>query len=174
MSYTAPTSRSTGDVITAAIWNSDVVGDITFLANPPTCAVYNSAAISIPNAALTVVTFNSERFDTDTMHSTVSNTDRLTATTAGKYRIEANLSFALSAAGAVRQARLRINGVTEIAYHSHQPSGSHGSDMTIARKYQLAAGDYVQLLVYQDSGGALNLASATNYSPEFGMTWEGQ
>ena len=35
--------------------------------------------------------------------------------------------------------------------------------------YQLTAGDYVEVRAYQNSGGALNVNSTANYSPEFWM-----
>jgi hypothetical protein len=56
----------------------------------PAARVRNSAAISIPNNVATVLTYDTERFDTvggssGAMHSTSSNTGRLTAQSAGKY-----------------------------------------------------------------------------------------
>lgn len=39
MGYTAPTSRSTGELITASIWNTDIVDNLEALKDPPTTAV---------------------------------------------------------------------------------------------------------------------------------------
>ena len=39
--------------------------------------------------------------------------------------------------------------------------------------YRLNAGDYVQTIVNQTSGGSLSLVASPNNSPEFSMTWIG-
>jgi len=41
--------------------------------------------------------------------------------------------------------------------------------MTISTIYQLAATDYVELQVYQDSGGDLDINASAASSPEFAM-----
>ena len=61
--------------------------------------VYNNANISIPDSTVTALTFNSERWDTDSIHSTVSNTSRLTAQTASKYDIKGNIKWASNSTG---------------------------------------------------------------------------
>ena len=40
--------------------------------------------------------------------------------------------------------------------------------------YELAVNDYVELVVYQSSGGALNVVSSGNHSPEFMMVYQGR
>ncbi len=131
-------------------------------------SVYNSSNLSIPDGAETVLTFNSERWDSDTIHSTSSNTSRLTATTAGLYDIGASVRFA-SGAGTEREVHLRLNGATDIALIAPVPTG-FGEFLNLTRHYSLAAGDYVEVIVYQDSGGALNVVASGNFSPEFWMT----
>jgi len=42
---------------------------------------------------------------------------------------------------------------------------------TIATVYQLAAGDYVELMGLQASGGSLNMLASSAYSPEFYAHW---
>lgn len=132
--------------------------------------VYNSANISIPNSTVTALTFNSERWDTGAtgMHSTATNTNRLTAQLSGLYHIFGHVSFATNAIG-IRVVYIRVNGTTNIAIQSNTALSSD-SRFSIGTDYYLSVGHYVELLVYQDSGGALNVLSAGNYSPEFGMT----
>lgn len=130
--------------------------------------VYNSANESITNATLTALTFNSERFDNGGMHSTVTNTDRLTAQTAGYYLITGNVSFATSGTGD-RYLYICLNGTaTIIALQGGIPSGAAGQlVLNVSTVYHLAANDYVLLVVFQTSGGDLNVESSANYSPEF-------
>jgi hypothetical protein len=45
MAWTSPTTRITGDLITASIWNTDIVDNLDFLKAPPEAQyVYNDAA----------------------------------------------------------------------------------------------------------------------------------
>lgn len=135
----------------------------------PAARVYHNVAQSIPTAVGTLLAFNSERFDTDAIHDVTTNNSRLTCKTAGKYLIFANVEFAANATG-VRYINIALNGATVIGSQT-----SLSSDVTIPARinasviYDLAVNDYIEVNVYQDSGGALNVTSAANFSPEFGM-----
>jgi hypothetical protein len=131
--------------------------------------VYNSAAISVNNATATALTFNSERYDTDSIHSTSANTSRLTCTRAGKYVIVGHVAFASNATG-LRTVSIRLNGsATIIAAQNAVPISGDETIFSIATIYDLAVGDYVELYAYQSSGGALNVTAPGPYSPEFAM-----
>lgn len=130
--------------------------------------VYNSANISVGDAAWAVLTFNTERFDTDGIHSTVSNTGRLTATRAGVYAITGHVQFAGNGTG-LRGLDIQLNGTTTIASSFGGPGNTAADNLSVAAIYELAATDYVGLRVYQSSGGSLNVNAAGNYSPEFSM-----
>jgi len=129
--------------------------------------VYNSSNISIDNATQTQLTFDSERYDTDLIHSTVANTSRLTCQTAGKYAIFGGVRFASGAANTRRLVYLLLNGNTVIAQTQETSPNAQIQYQTIGTIYDLSVGEYVELQVYQDSGSALNVEVAANYSPEF-------
>lgn len=171
MAWSAPSTRSTLDVISATNWN-EVVNDLLWLGrDAPHCSVYNSANISISDSARTALTFNGERYDTGGCHSTVSNTGRLTVPSGGDgvYLIWGSAEYAAAASG-VRNLEIRLNGSTLIAIQSVAGSGTT-QQLTVAREYLLSAGDYVELTVFQNSGGSVNIVASGNYSPEFGMSW---
>lgn len=128
--------------------------------------VYNSANISISNNAWTSLTFNTERFDDNSFHSTVSNTSRLTAPGAGLYLIWGNVEWAVNATGN-RNMRLLLNGTTVIAQVSEAATGEYRYQVSTI--YSLSASDYIELQVLQTSGGALNAVVSGNWSPEFAM-----
>jgi hypothetical protein len=130
--------------------------------------VYNDANISINNDTTTTLTYNSERFDDDTIHSTASNTGRLTCVHAGTYLITANVCFAANATGC-RMVLFLLNGATEIARHRVSAASAGATVLSLTTTYKLAATDYVQCRGYQNSGGALNVEYQANYSPTFGM-----
>jgi hypothetical protein len=139
--------------------------------NPPVpqARVYNSVDVVIGNNAVTAVTFNSERWDEGALHSTSSTTSRLTAPITGLYQIHAHIRLAANSTG-VREAHLRVNGTTFIDYRNEPtPSATQPTIFGLGTQYRLLAGDYVEVTVYQNSGGNLNVTAAGNSSPEFAM-----
>jgi len=136
--------------------------------NNPACRVYHNANQSIANGVSTILAFNSERFDTDAIHNTVSNNSRLTCKTAGLYVISVTLLFATNAVG-IRGVHFKLNGTTLICVQGGDAQSVYETNLTATTIYQLATNDYVEIQVYQNSGGALNLEYYANTSPEFMM-----
>lgn len=139
--------------------------------NPPVpqARVYNNANLSITNNTVTAATFNSERWDSGDLHSTSSNTSRLAAPITGLYVIGGHVRFAANSSGR-RDVFVRVNGSTQIAVSRN--SAPHATDdtyLSVATAYRLTAGDYVELCVFQNSGGSLNVVVDANNSPEFWM-----
>jgi len=130
--------------------------------------VYNSGNISIPNSTWTALTFDSERFDTDDIHSVVANTGRLTCTSAGVYAIFGTVKFADNDNGQ-RAIRIYLNGTTPIAQGQITAGVSTPDSLTISTLYELSVTDYVELEAYQNSGGAVNIEAVLQRSPEFAM-----
>lgn len=140
----------------------------------PACRVYNNANISV-GAGFVALTFNTERFDTDTMHSTSVNTGRITFTTAGIYQLTGHAEFDASAGGTVRALEIRVDGTTVIAQVNSTQLGAGASvNLTVTATYAFTAAQYVELLAYQDTGGSLNVLASGNYSPEFSAVWVGK
>lgn len=142
----------------------------TGIALSPRVAVTDSNATqSINDSTWTTVTFDTETYDTDTMHSTSSNTGRLTATTAGLYLVDGVVSWDTNTTNK-RQMRILANGSTIIP-------GGIDTRAAVASMYQsarghalLTAGQYVELQVWQDSGGARTIARDGGITPYFTMT----
>lgn len=131
-----------------------VQGDVTALENPPTClAINTNGFIGGYGAVAAVVPFNSESWDTDNMHDNSTNNSRLTATTAGKYQI--NGAIVWSTAAVVLDAYLALckNGVANVVAQVDTPApAADNPAQTISMEVSLAAGDYVELFVAQNSG----------------------
>jgi len=132
--------------------------------------VYNDAAIPIANSTTTFLTFNSERFDTGGFHSESSNTGRLTAPTDGLYLIGAHIRWATDATpSGRRQIVLMVNGADAIALEEPAIAVNVAIPMFqgLSSLYELAAGDYVEVRVFQSSGASLNVDATPPASPEF-------
>lgn len=144
---------------------------LTGLPTSITARVTHNTTQSIADATDTALNFNTERYDTDTIHDTVTNNTRLTSKTGGTYSIIAQVGFAANATG-IRQVKIVLNGATStpLALDLRPSAGAtFQTRITAPTKYPLAVNDYVECFVYQDSGGSLNTEQAANAVPEFMM-----
>lgn len=144
------------------------------------CRIYNNANISLTNGAggLQTLTFNSERDDPLGMHSTSTNTNRITAVVAGWYLALGNLRFAAHAAG-YRECFFQKNSTLGLAFGEQivQPVTVAGVQTCVnfTGWIYLAVNDWVDMVAAQSSGGALNIeyTSGNQISPEFSLIWFG-
>jgi hypothetical protein len=89
---------------------------------------------------------------------------------AGKYYIFANITWAVPLGPAVWGLRLQLNGKTVIAEQLLPNTQSPlRISMSVGTLYALAAGDYVEAQVFQNSGSFLPIRYIPATSPEFGM-----
>jgi len=139
---------------------------------PDGARVYNDASQTIGTSSLTALTFNSERYDNGGLHSTVTNTNRLTAQKAGKYLITAHIEWSSNTTG-VRRLYMRVNGSSIITEATDLASSMDSQNQNLATIYHLAASGYVELQVYQSSGVDAQILADGEVSPEFAMQWLG-
>lgn len=136
----------------------------------PAVRVYNSANIShATSGSWQALTFNSERYDNDSIHSTSSDTGKLVCRSPGVYAISGHVLFDNNATG-VRGVEIRVGSTTIAQQLQTATSASFWPSFSIATQYKLAVDDYVELRAYQSSGNALNVLAYGNTSPEFAMT----
>lgn len=156
----------TGSGMTVGATLPTVFGDFSARA-------YHSANQTVTSGSATVLAFNSERWDTDTIHDTAISNSRLTATTTGKYEIRGQVEWAAAGNGS-RKLELLLNGTTVIATQSCPFTASAGRnadvvDCTISTHYSLTATNYIELRVTQTVQSGLDVVAASNTSPEFEM-----
>jgi len=130
--------------------------------------VYHNVDQSIDHDTWTTLAFNSERYDTDTIHSTTVNNSRLTCKTAGKYLILASL-YMPAAAGGTRRFNFKVNDTTYIGLFALPGTASDHFYANLPAMWDMAVNDYVECAIYQSSGGALSAKYAPAYSVEFMM-----
>lgn len=131
---------------------------------------YNSGDVSVPNTALTILDLDSENFDSDGIHSLVSNPSRLTvpAGLGGTWLVGGCVQWDAIATGR-RITIILHNGTTRIAAAEHEGAANAFIRQVPVTTYELAAGDYVQLQVFQSSGGAMNAQTDANTAPVLWM-----
>ena len=151
----------------------------------PQARVEKTAGQSIPSniAVFNALTYESELYDTAGLFDPAAP-DRLTAPIAGVYAIDAGVRWSANALG-TRFAGICINqptvgacGITNnIAVSQYATNDDPGvgtlrlTQQSVSTQVKLAAGAVVQVVVTQNSGGALNVDGqpATNLA----MTWVG-
>jgi hypothetical protein len=128
----------------------------------PRAGVYHSTTQALSDSTDTFVLFDSEDYDVGAMHSTVSNTSRLTVPTGGDglYLVIAAVAFGSNATG-YRQLRLAKNGTALNSIRAQGGTASGDSVIQISDILNLAAADYVEVKAYQTSGGSLNIGNAS-------------
>lgn len=118
-----------------------------------TVRVTHSTTQTVATATPTALTFDTETWDTNALHSTSSNTSRLTATVGGKYLVQGSFTWDINSSG-FRAAHILKNGATIYA-RKREPtivSATAGTWSQVSGMVDLAAGDYVELIATQDSG----------------------
>lgn len=93
--------------------------------------------------------------------------ERLTIKKSGLYSMFASIRFAASAVG-VRAIKIRLNNSSDILDVIQAPNGIIVDQLTLSGHHILSVGDYLVLMAYQDSGGALNMVNENNDCPIFG------
>ena len=135
----------------------------------PMARVQNSANISIATSTTTPLTFDTDIFDTDGIHDTGSNTDRLTCQTAGLYLFTASVWFDSNATG-YREIQISIDGVGIIVRERKVPISGVATPVSVTGgPYPMEVGEYAILSAWQNSGGSLNILNVSIYSPVFSM-----
>lgn len=132
---------------------------VRFLHSPPkdvSARVTKSAVESISNGTETALAFDQEDFDTHAQHDNSTNNERLTCKIAGKYLITASAQFAANGTGQ-RFAWIRHGGSTKLAGTGQDAGASEQTRLSVSTIYELAVGEYVEVTVWQNSGGALNI-----------------
>jgi hypothetical protein len=126
------------------------------------CRLFTTTATSLTNSTETVIAFDSEATDTDAYHDTVTNNSRITIPSGlgGIYVVTGAMRFATNATGA-RFCRVHLNGsgsVNRFGTTMTAVSGI-GSHVVYADQLSLTAGDYLQFIGFQSSGGPLDASA---------------
>lgn len=125
--------------------------------------VYHSSNQSIAASTTVTLAFDSERFDTDAFHDTVTNNSRFTIPTGkgGTYLVGAQINWQ-AAIVATFSAQIILNGTTILAKTELTTKSNYFSTL-----YQLSETDYVEVQVYHADGTAQSVSVQANYSAEF-------
>ncbi len=168
---------ASGYAFVASVADTVSDGGITAakIAALPKCRVYNDSPQSVPSntGGYPSLAFNNARYDTDNIFS--PSNSRLVCNTPGVYRVYANVQIGSSSTGSARDCGIMLNGTQIIVYSRGTPQGGLGI-INISADYALKAGDYLQVVMYQDSGTTLTVPGSSSTGRdqdlcEFGMSY---
>lgn len=164
--------EGSGVTLTVADDSGNEEVDITIAASGGTtldrCLVYRSGSQSISSATPTFATFNAEVYDSNSLHSTVTNTTRITIATTGAYAVAFWGQFASNSTG-YRSSAIYKNGTDVLDTQAHPAASGTVSGVANSIHASLTAGDYLEVQVEQTSGGSLNLLGLTGTQPFFAV-----
>jgi hypothetical protein len=138
----------------------------------PACRVTKSAIQTVPTGGTPLISFDQEDFDTDGIHDNVTNNTRMTCKTPGLYSIEGSINWASNTSTLARTVWICKNG-TRVAEVAGGVAGQFETVQQIKATLLLAAGDYIELQVYQNSGSSIDIQATTNGAPHLSMTLVG-
>lgn len=125
-------------------------------------SVYGSANQSIANSTNTTVTWNTEAFDTNSYHSTSTNTERFTIPSAktGYYQLTFFARWAGNATGR-RISYIYKNNAIAVSSEA-VPLAGGGVGVLCQKVIYCSANDYLDCRVFQTSGGSLDLEKSND------------
>jgi len=117
-------------------------------------SLYKSGAQSIANLTNATITFDSENYDTDGFHSTLSNDQRITIPSGkgGKYLISGTMIWASNSTGQ-RAMKLLKNGTSYYEWCEDDTNSSGILGLSGSIILNLVATDYIEMVASQNSGG---------------------
>ncbi|OGR66369.1 MAG: hypothetical protein A2X30_10630 [Elusimicrobia bacterium GWB2_63_16] len=122
---------------------------------------YGAASVGVPSSTLWQPVSVDAKFE-DTQGEYDTTTQKFTATTGGLYLVAGHVWIAANATGS-RGIGVGINGsATPLKQATDvRAAGVSTSDLTLSSVIRLLPGEFLRLMVYQDSGSTLNVGNAT-------------
>jgi hypothetical protein len=168
-----PATQAASATIASATLNNHR-DNLNYLLAPPHCELRQTVAQSITTGTWTDITFDTEDVDSDGGHSTVTNTARYMATTAGWYLVSGAIDWAANASVVRRGARWAVNGTVINGSENVGPGSASQVCTAVARTIKVflnGTTDYVTLQGFQDTGSSLNTAVAVGQQPTMSVLW---
>jgi hypothetical protein len=154
------------------------VGVSKFAFDIPWARATRTGNQSIPDSTDTVLAFDSERYDSagsPGLHDNVTNNSRMTAPASGSigiFAVTASVHFAANGTG-LRTVTLRRNGTTNVASQTVQAVSGAPTTVNLNSLVLLSGSGsaYLEVVVSQSSGGALDVIKSDEVSPEFSISY---
>lgn len=145
-------------------------GRLTTIETAPFCSLARTTDQNIPDSTATAMSWNTETEDSANAHSG-TNPTRMTCMRAGVYALSAAIPWDLNSSTMKYETYFSINGSTLINGTALMKTTSSITVVTTATAIvRLALTDYVEVIVWQNSGGTLAVTTFHN-GPVFQGIW---
>lgn len=174
MAYDAPVTMVTGTVVTAPIWNQDVVDNTIFLHSPPGALASNSSNVTVSTGVETVLNFDTEEFDVNDCFDAGGQTDRLVAPIDGIYYMMGTFGF--SVIDVISRATIFHSNGERLFHDTGHPDGAITQGHNTAGMWKMNAGEYIRLFAYHERGSDATILAHHGVdlrAQSFGMFWIG-
>lgn len=168
-----------GTYETAALWTAQVSATMQWVFGTGSNGVprfkgYQTSTQSLATGQTdNPITLDTESYDSEGGHSTTTNPSRYVCQVPGLYRITVTGSMAPNGTGA-RKVGINVNGVSLTGAGVQQvPPASNTWQGAVSTEAFLNAGDYVELVIWQTSGGALSTNAGNSTTPTMCLWWIG-
>jgi hypothetical protein len=159
---TIPTTGGNTITLPASTGTVALTSQIPVAGSGPAFAACGSAMQSIPNSAWTKIAYNTKIFDTANCYDATTNY-RFTPTVAGYYQINAQVLMAIGASTTIYYMQIYKNGAAYLYATGVTPNGT--SQTIISGNgliYCNGTTDYLEVFIYQSSGGTASCGSTGN------------
>lgn len=149
----------------------------TPLIHPPTVLVYHAIDQAVGAGASAYLDFSLEYYDSDTMHDTVTNKDRVTFNTPGVYAVTFQGQWKANVALGDREVKIRKNGTdyqsADARTNVFEANGTTpiGIKVSLSHQAYYLAGDYIQVEFQNRTVATALFAEAAPNAPILGATW---
>lgn len=157
-----PRTWTVGELLTAAKLNTDARDAINFLLAPPLAVLTKNAGQSITSGSYGALLWQTESVDRDGGHSTVTNTNRYTAQTAGYYAMTTYAEWSLENTTGFRRIAYRVNGST-VTHQATQPPSVSNCQANLSGLLFLSVNDYVEVMADQSSGVTMTVPATARW-----------
>lgn len=153
-----PLTAAAGAKATATSFNAGVKTPLEWeLTNYPRVHAHNVAGTTITNAtAWTLVPFDAETYDTDSMHDPTTNNSRIVFTTAGLYEVDYQVVLvgSLTTFPTVARLNIRLNAAGASGGGTVLKVLDYGNAHVMSTRFcrVFSAADYIEIFASQTSG----------------------
>ena len=164
---TAPVNSSNSTVANLSVTGGSTFAGAVVMPRRPSVEVTHSTIQGIANDAHTVLSWDTESYDSTALHSTATNPSRITLTSSGLWSLGASIDWNQNSSG-FRTMRLLLNGTTLLNVATQNASTATAGGQTLTAQRQTASTtDYVEVQGYQNSGSTASISSGGG---NFGMS----
>lgn len=161
--------------VTAAPGSGTAIANRDYVDSSPAAVCVQAAGQSVATSTYVPVTFSAEVMKDQITHSTSVNTSRFTPTKAGYYRVSGHVILGVANTAGIRLAEVRKNGAA-VAGGTRIHSGQAGVNASPSATFDMVVQcngttDYIEVAVFQDSGGSLTTATSAGQASAIVISW---